>query len=190
MRIASLLASATEMVCALGLGDRLVGISHECDYPPEVLDKPRLSRPRFDPRVLSSGEIDAAVGRAMERYGSVYVVDADRIAAVCPDLILTQAVCEVCAVPTSSAQEAAASLDYQPRILSLDAHDITGVFRSIAEIGKAAGVRERAEECVAGLRQRIEAVRQRVMGRPRPRLLALEWLDPPYGPGHWVPEMV
>ena len=190
MRIASLLASATKMVCALGLGDRLVGISHECDYPPEVLDKPRLSRPRFEPRGLSSGEIDAAVRRAMERYGSVYVVDADRLAAVCPDLILTQAVCEVCAVPTSSAQEAAASLDYQPRILSLDAHDLAGVFRSIGEIGKVAGVRERAEACVAGLRQRIEAVRRRVPGRPRPRLLALEWLDPPYGPGHWVPEMV
>ncbi len=190
MHIASLLASATEMVCALGLGDWLVGISHECDYPPEALDKPRLSRPRFDPTGLSSGEIDAAVRRAMERYGSVYLVDADRIAAVRPDLILTQAVCEVCAVPTPSAQEAAASLDYEPRILSLDAHDLAGVFRSIVEIGKATGVRQRAEAYVAGLRQRVDVVRRRVAGRPRPRVLALEWLDPPYGPGHWVPEMV
>ncbi len=190
MRVASLLASATEMVCALGLRERLVGISHECDYPPEALDAPRLSRPRFDPTGRSSGEIDAAVRRAMEQYGSVYVVDADQIAAVRPDLILTQAVCEVCAVATPSAQAAAASLDYEPSVLSLDAHDLAGVFRSIVEIGEATGVGERAEAYVAGLRRRVDLVRQRVTGRPRPRLLALEWLDPPYGPGHWVPEMI
>jgi iron complex transport system substrate-binding protein len=190
MRIASLLASATEMVCALGLRERLVGISHECDYPPEALDRPRLSRPRFDPTGRSSGEIDAAVRRAMEQYGSVYLVDADRLAAVCPDLILTQAVCEVCAVPTSSAQAAAASLDYEPSVLSLDAHDLAGVFRSIVEIGEATGIGERAQAYVAGLQRRVDLVRQRVAGRPRPRVLALEWLDPPYGPGHWVPEMI
>ncbi len=190
MRIASLLAAATEMVCALGLRERLVGISHECDYPPEALDKPRLSRPRFDSTGRSSGEIDAAVRRAMERYGSMYVVDAERIAAVRPDLILAQAVCEVCAVPTPSAKAAAAALDYVPRILSLDAHDLAGVFRSIAEIGNATGVGERAQAYVAGLQRRVDLVRQRVSGRPRPRVLALEWLDPPYGPGHWVPEMI
>src|SRR2546430_11234706 len=113
-RIASLLASATEMVCALGLGDRIVGISHECDYPPDVLDKPRLSRPRFEPQGLSSAEIDAAVHRAMDEYGSVYVIDADRLRAAQPDLILTQAVCEVCAVPTSAAQQAGATLPNAP----------------------------------------------------------------------------
>ncbi len=190
MRIASLLASATEMVCALGLRERLVGISHECDYPPEALDQPRLSRPRFDPTGRSSGEIDAAVGRAMEQYGSMYVVDADRIAAVRPDLILTQAVCEVCAVPTPSAQAAVASLDYEPRVLSLDAHDLAGVFRSIVEIGEATGVGERAQAYVAALQRRVDVVRRRVGGRLCPRVLALEWLDPPYGPGHWVPEMI
>ena len=103
MHIASLLASATEIVCALGLGDRLVGISHECDYPPEVLEKPRLSRARFDPTHLTSGAIDAAVRRAMREHGNVYEVDAERLAGLRPDLILTQAVCEVCAVPTASA---------------------------------------------------------------------------------------
>jgi len=190
MRIASLLASATEMVCALGLSDRLVGISHECDYPPDVLDKPRLSRPRFEPQGLSSAEIDAAVHRAMDEHGSVYVIDADRLRAAHPDLILTQAVCEVCAVPTSAAQQAVATLPGVPRILSLDAHDLAGVFRSIVEIGAATGVRERATQYVEVLQQRISAVQACVVGRPRPRVLALEWLDPPYSPGHWVPEIV
>ncbi len=190
IRIASLLASATEITCALGLGDRLVGISHECDYPPEALDKPRLSRARFDPTLLTSGAIDAEVRRAMREHGSVYVVDANQLAEVRPDLILTQAVCEVCAVPTGSAQQAAATLDYEPTILSLDAHNLAGIFRSIAEVGRAAGVGELAEAYVATLRRRIETVQQRVAGRPRPRVLALEWLDPPFVPGHWVPEMV
>jgi len=190
MRIASLLASATEMVCALGIGDRLVGISHECDYPADVLDKPRLSQPRFEPKGLLSAEIDAAVHRAMEQHGSVYVVDADRLMAAHPDLILTQAVCEVCAVPTAAAQEAVGSLADTPRILSLDAHNLAGVFRSVLEIGAATGARERARQYVEVLQQRIGAVRAGVAARPRPRVLALEWLDPPYSPGHWVPEMV
>ncbi len=126
----------------------------------------------------------------MREHGSVYEVDAERLAELRPDLILTQAVCEVCAVPTASAQEAAASLDYKPTILSLDAHDLAGIFCSIMELGRAAGVEARAQAYVASLRQRIEAVRQRVAGRSRPRILALEWLDPPFVPGHWVPEMV
>lgn len=189
-RIASLLASATEITCALGLGDRLVGISHECDYPPEVLQKPRLSRARFDPIHLTTDAIDAAVRRAMREHGSVYEVDAHRLAGVRPDLILTQAVCEVCAVPTVSAQEAAALLDYKPTILSLDAHDLAGIFCSIMELGRAAGVEAQAEAYVADLRQRIEEVRQRVAGRSQLRVVALEWLDPPFVPGHWVHEMV
>lgn len=161
MRIASLLASATEIAYALGLGDRVVGISHECDYPAEALDKPRLSRPRFDPVHLTSRAIDAEVRRAMQEHGSVYVIDADRLAGVRPDLILTQAVCEVCAVPTASAEQAAGSLDYEPRILSLDAHNVDGIFHSIVEVGRAAGVRGWAEAYVAGLRQRVAAVERR-----------------------------
>ncbi len=190
VRIASLLASATEIVCALGLGDRLVGISHECDYPPEALAKPRLSRARFDPTDLTSGAIDAAVRRAMREHGSVYVVDVDRLAGVRPDLILTQAVCEVCAVPMASAQEAAAALDYGPTVLSLDAHTLAEIFRSIVAVGRAAGVEPQARAYVASLEHRIDVVRQRVAGRPQPRVLTLEWLDPPFIPGHWVPEMV
>ncbi len=198
-RIASLLASATEILYALGLGDRLVGISHECDYPPEALDRPRLSRARFDPTHLDSGAIDAAVRRAMAEHGSVYEVDAERLAALAPDLILTQAVCDVCAVPTTTAQQAVAALDYEPVILSLDAHDLAGIFRTVLEVGRAAGVAERAERLVAGLRARIDAVRRRSVPPLRDaergtggevRVLALEWLDPPFVPGHWVPEMI
>lgn len=189
-RIVSLLASATEIVYALGLGDRLVGISHECDYPPEALDRPRVSRARFDPSGLEAGEIDRAVRRAMEEHGSVYAVDAERLAALRPDLVLTQAVCEVCAVPTASAREAVAALEEGPSVLSLDAHDLAGIFRTIEEVGTAAGVGDRADAYAARLRARVEAVRARVADRSRPRVLALEWLDPPFVPGHWVPEMV
>lgn len=189
-RIVSLLASGTEIVCALGLSDRLVGISHECDYPPAALDRPRVSRPRFDPSGLGSGEIDRAVRRVMQEHGSVYAVDAGRLADLGPDLVLAQAVCEVCAVPTASAEEAVAGLADAPRVLSLDAHDLDGIFRTILEVGEAAGVLERARTHVERLRARVEAVKGRVAGRLRPRVLALEWLDPPFVPGHWVPEMV
>ena len=189
-RIVSLLASATEIVYALGLGDRLVGISHECDYPPEALDRPRVSRSRFDPSGLDAAEIDRAVRRAMEEHGSVYAVDAGRLAELRPDLVLTQAVCEVCAVPTASARQAVAALEAEPVVQSLDAHDLAGIFRTIEEVGAAAGVSERAAAYVARLRARVEAVHARVAGRPRPRVLALEWLDPPFVPGHWVPEMI
>lgn len=189
-RIASLLASATEIVCALGLRDDLVAISHECDYPPEVLDRPRVSRPRFDPAALDTGGIDRAVRQAMQEHGSVYEVDGGRLSALRPDLVLTQAVCDVCAVPTASAREAVASLEYEPQVLSLDAHDLEGIFRSIEAVGAAAGIPRRAAEYVAELRARAAAVRARVAGRPRPRVLALEWLDPPFVPGHWVPEMI
>ncbi len=193
-RIVSLLASATEILYALDLGERLVGISHECDYPPEALDRPRLSRARFDPAHLDSGAIDAAVRRAMAEHGSVYAVDAERLAALRPDLILTQAVCEVCAVPTTTAEEAAAALDYEPMVLSLDAHDLDGIFQSILAVGRAAGVPQRAEQLVAELRGRVDAVRARIGLGVRAagplRVLALEWLDPPFVPGHWVPEMI
>jgi iron complex transport system substrate-binding protein len=190
MRIASLLASATEMVCALGLEDRLVAISHECDYPPEVLDRPRVSRARFDPTGLDGGAIDAAVRDAMAQWGSVYELDADRLRVAAPDLILTQDLCEVCAVPTSLADQAARALDGHPRILALDAHRVAGILDSIRAVGAAAGVPERADALIRGLRERIAAVTRAVAGAPRPRVLALEWLDPVFAPGHWVPEMV
>ena len=190
MRIASLLASATEIVYALDLGDALVAISHECDYPPEALAKPRVSRPRFDPTGLSSGEIDAAVRDAMARHGAVYALDEDRLRALRPDVILTQAVCEVCAVPTTLAREAARVLGPAVRVVSLDAHTLDDVLACVWTVAQAAGAAERGDRVVTALEARLERVRRAVEGAARPSVLAIEWLDPPFAPGHWVPEMI
>jgi iron complex transport system substrate-binding protein len=185
-RIVSLLPSATEIVCALGLEDRLVGISHSCDYPLSVTGLPRLSRPRSNLEGLTSGEIDAAIRAAMRDYGSVYEIDGNTLTALKPDLVLTQGICDVCAVPE---RQVLASVD-GARILTLDAHDLAAIFASICDVGGATGTADQAETLVADMQRRIAAVRQRVAGRSRPRVLALEWLDPPYVPGHWVPELV
>jgi iron complex transport system substrate-binding protein len=190
MRIASMLSSATEIVHALGLGERLVAISHECDYPEEALRLPRASRSRFDPQGLTSGEIDAAVRRSMEEHGSVYEVDVEVLGRLGAELVLTQAVCEVCAVPTGSVREAVGKMHDPPRIVSLDAHTIDEIVASALQVAEAAGEPQRGRSLGDALRSRLSAVRERVADRPRPRVLMLEWLDPPFAPGHWVPEMV
>lgn len=190
-RIASLLASATEMVAALGLKDRMIAISHECDYPPEVLDRPRISRPRFDPTGLDSAAIDRAVREAMAEHGSVYEIDGDALERLRPDLILTQAVCEVCAVPTPGVVEVVQRLGLRAEVLSLDAHTIDEILGSILAVARATGVEPAAARYVADLRGRLHRVRHAVArAASRPRVLALEWLDPPFAPGHWVPEMI
>jgi iron complex transport system substrate-binding protein len=190
MRIASLLASGTEIVCALGLADQLVAISHECDYPAKILDRPRVSRPRFDPTGLSSGAIDAALRRVMAEHGSAYAVDEAMLKVAQPDVILTQDVCEVCAVPTALAEQAVRTLGRPVEIVSLDAHDIAGILRSVYQVAEAAQAHEAAVDLVGALRRRLEMVATRVAPAPRPRVLVLEWLDPPFIPGHWGPEMV
>jgi iron complex transport system substrate-binding protein len=190
LRIASLLSSATEIVHELGLEDRLVAISHECDWPPESQHLPRLSRSRFDPAGLTSGEIDAAVRRCMAEHGSVYEVDVAALRDARPDLILTQAVCEVCAVPTGSVHEAVAMLPFTPQVLSLDAHTLEEILLTLRQVADAAGESARGAETEARLRGRMDTVRRAVADRPRPRVLALEWLDPPFAPGHWIPEMI
>jgi iron complex transport system substrate-binding protein len=189
-RIASFLASGTEIAVALGLRDQIVAISHECDWPPDVLDRPRLSRPRFDPDGLSSGAIDQAVRSAMAEHGSPYVIDEAQLLAVRPDLVLTQAVCDVCAVPTPGVQAVVQRTGLAAQVVSLDAHTIADILGSIEQIAAAADVRDRAADVIAQLRVRIDAVRAAVAGAARPRVLALEWLDPPFAPGHWVPEMI
>ncbi len=189
-RIVSLLASGTEIVHALGLGDRLVGISHECDHPPALLDRPRVSRPRFDPAGLESGEIDRAVRRAMAEHGSVYRVDAALLAELAPGLVLTQAVCEVCAVPTPGVRETVGRLGLEAEVLSLDAHTLDDILGTIRQVADAAGVPERGAEVAGALADRLARVRRAVSDAGRPRVLAIEWLDPPFTPGHWVPEMI
>lgn len=185
-----MLSSATEIVYALGLEAHLVAISHECDYPPEALSLPRASRSRFDPSDLDSGEIDRAVRRAMEEHGSVYEVDVELIRELRPDLILSQAVCEVCAVPTGSVEDAIAQLDQAPRVLSLDTHTLDEIIAAVESVGEAAGAAERGRGVADGLRARLDRVRRAVADEARPRTLLLEWLDPPFAPGHWVPEMI
>lgn len=189
-RIVSLLASGTEIVYALGAGDRLVGISHECDWPPELLDRPRLSRPRFDLTGLDSGAIDSAVRAAMATHGSVYEVDADTLESLAPDLVLAQAVCEVCAVPTAGVRELLSQRSIDAQLLSLDAHTIDEIQESIRQVGAALGLEQRAHALLAEHEQRIARIEQAVRGRTRARVLALEWLDPPFAPGHWLPEMI
>jgi iron complex transport system substrate-binding protein len=190
MRIASLLASGTEIAWALGLGDDIVAISHECDYPPGVLDRPRVTRPRFDPTGLNSGEVDAAVREAMATSGSVYTIDGEVLDRLKPDLLLTQAVCEVCAVPASDAEAVVRELGRETAVLSLDAHTIDGILETIAQIAEATGRPERAEQFMVQLAVRLDRVRELVAGLPRPAVLGIEWLDPPFVPGHWVPEMI
>jgi iron complex transport system substrate-binding protein len=190
MRIVSTLASGTEIVAELGLHDLLVGISHECDHPVELQDRPRVSRPRFDANGLSSREIDEAVRSAMAEHGSVYVVDGDLLERLRPDLILAQAMCEVCAVPTGGIEAVIAERQLETRVLSLDAHTIEEILTSIREVGRAAGVEERATDRIETIRRRLDAVRTAVTGAVRTRTLAIEWLDPPFAPGHWVPQMI
>lgn len=189
MRIASFLASGTEIACALGLGDDIIAISHECDYPPDVLDRPRVTRPRFDPAGLDSGGLDAAVREAMAS-GGVYEIDVDVLRRLKPDIVLTQAVCDVCAVPAADAGNAVASMIGDVRVVSLDAHTMDGILATIGQIGEAARAAEAARRLIEGLRSRLDGVRAPVADRPRPSVLGIEWLDPPFVPGHWVPEMV
>jgi iron complex transport system substrate-binding protein len=190
MRIASLLASATEMVYELGLGDQLVAISHECDYPPAALGKPRLSRPRFNPAGKSSAEIDASVRALMAEFGSVYEIDAGLLRELRPDLILSQAVCEVCAVPTSLAETVSQTLGTRPRIVSLDSHTIADILGAAEQVAIAAGQPDRGRRLASALQQRLDRVAARVRGAGRPTVLAIEWLDPPFVPGHWTPETI
>jgi iron complex transport system substrate-binding protein len=190
MRIVSLLASGTEIACALGLADEIVAISHECDFPPEVMDRPRVTRPRFDPEGMSSAALDAAVREAMASAGSVYVIDEEVLAEAQADLVLTQAVCEVCAVPAADAHSAVREIASDATVLSLDAHTIGGILETVRQVGEAAGVTERADGYIAELGKRLDRVRDRVADLDRPTVLGIEWLDPPFVPGHWVPEMI
>jgi iron complex transport system substrate-binding protein len=190
MRIVSLLPSATEMVCALGLADCLVGISHECDFPPEVVaDLPRLTRSAIA-QDLSAAAIDKAVSEQLQHGDSLYVLDEERLAALQVDLLITQELCDVCAVNSSQVKALAARLPGHPAVLSLTPPNLGGIFEDIQSVAAATGVPERGKRLVRQLRARLEAVEQAVEGQPRPRVFACEWLDPPFAAGHWIPEMV
>jgi iron complex transport system substrate-binding protein len=187
MRIASLLPSATEMVCLLGLGDQLVGVSHECDHPPAaVAGLPRLTASLI-PADATSAQIDQLVRERVAGRRPLYRLDADALAAVRPDLIVTQALCDVCAVDEAEVCRVAAALPGQPAVLNLEPTSLAGVFAAIEQVAAAAGVA--STEVVAGLRARVRAVAERPIA-DRPTVVFLEWLDPPFCSGHWNPELV
>ena len=191
MRICSFLPSATEIVYLLGLGDSLHGVSHECDFPPDALDKPKVVRSRFDSAKLGSREIDRLVTGMMMRGENIYEVDADVLSEARPDLVITQQLCEVCAVSFEDVQHAVAALSPVPTILSLDPHSIDDMLNDITRVGESAGVEDAAAAVVAGLRARIESVRQAVESvAASPTVACIEWMNPVIAAGHWVPEMV
>ena len=193
-RIVSLLPSATEIVCALGLADRLVAVTHECDYPPDTIaGLPRITGNLLPLEVQGSREIDAAVRAAVGGGHGLYSIDDARLADLEPDLILTQELCSVCAVAYPAVLEAAraAGGDGGPMVVSLEPHGLEDVFATIELVGRLAGVGERAASLVDELRERLRDIRtsgEAPAGLPR--VAIIEWLDPPFAPGHWVPEQV
>lgn len=189
MRIASLVPSATEMLFALGLGGRVVGVTHECDHPPAAAELPHLTATVL-PEGLDAGEIDAAVKEVVGEGRSLYTLDEDRLAELRPDLIVTQAVCEVCAVSYDDVVAVAARLPSRPRVLQQDPSTLGEVLEDVVSLGAAAGVPVRAQGLREDLDRRLADVRRALEGVPRPRVLALEWLDPPFLGGHWIPEMI
>src|ERR687891_1804867 len=191
MKICSLLPSATEIVFALGLGDRLVAVTHECDFPTEARRLPVVTRSTVDAGGGGSREIHQHISAARHAGSSVYTLDQELLGRLDPDLILTQELCDVCAVSYDLVTEAVRRLEGLRKVLSLQPISLEGILATIGQVGEAAGVPERAARLVAELQQRIEAIADRARAAVRrPRVLALEWLDPPFIGGHWVPELV
>jgi len=189
MRIVSLLPSATEIVYALGLGEQLVARSHECDYPPEAESVPVITYSLIPPD-LPSHEIDRMVSETLMTHATLYGLNLDLLRELEPDLLITQALCDVCAVSFNSVQEAVATLSPRTRVLSLEPTTLQGVMETFQAVADAAGVPERGQKLIAEFQARIERVRQRTHQRPPVRVTFLEWIDPPFACGHWTPELV
>jgi len=190
-RIVSFLPSATEMACALGLGDQLLGVTHECDYPPEVRDKPIVVRSVLPTDHMSQREIDTAVSERLRNGLSLYQVDESLIRDIAPDLILTQDLCQVCAPSGNEVAQLLNGLPNNPQILWLTPKSLEQIFDNLRELGKATGRLQRAEDLIAAGRARlgtIAAATRRISIRPR--VFCMEWVDPVYCSGHWVPEMI
>ena len=189
MRIVSLLPSATEIVCALDLGEQLVGVTHECDHPTFVRALPKVTTTLI-PTDATSGEIDALVRERLKTQSALYSLDLPALERLSPDLIVTQALCAVCAVAEAEVEAAACRLPGRPRVVNLEPTSLAGVLDAIMFVGRAANVESRAEAVVRALRARVDAVAERSARVQRPRVLLLEWLDPPFSCGHWSPELV
>jgi iron complex transport system substrate-binding protein len=191
MKIVSLLPSATEIVFALGLEPSLEGVSFECDFPPQARSKPIVSGTALATETpLTPKQIDDAVSEKVTLGEPIYTLDAARIRAIQPDLILAQDLCRVCAVPSGAVDEALGVLGCQAEVLSLDPASLDDVIACIGLVGEVTGTMARAVAVMDELRERVDRVRQEVAGQRRPRTLALEWSDPPFNGGHWVPDMI
>jgi iron complex transport system substrate-binding protein len=190
MQICSLLPSATEILYALGLGDSVVGVTHECDFPPEAAKKPALIRPRLDPHAQPA-EIDRQVNELVARGEGIYAVDAELLALLAPDLIVTQDLCHVCAASPDDLATALSRLPKQPKVLTLTPHTLADVWDDICRVGASTATSRDAEALAVRLAARVAATNAIARNAAkRPRVLCLEWLDPFYIGGHWVPEMV
>jgi iron complex transport system substrate-binding protein len=191
MRIVSLVPHATELLFALGLDEEIVGVTHECDYPPAALERRRITRDAL-PRGLTAAQIDAAVRERTLRGEAIYELDRDALAALEPDLIVTQALCPVCAVSYDEVAELAAELQSAPRVIALDPKTLGETLADVRTLAEATDRRERGAELVRQSTARIDRVRSDVGEAPwrRPRVAALEWLDPVYVAGHWTPQMI
>jgi iron complex transport system substrate-binding protein len=189
MRVVSLLPSATEILFAVGAGEQVVGVTFECDHPPEARTRRIVSTSAL-PEGLGLAEIDAAVSARMAAGEDLYRLDEGALARLGADLVVTQDLCAVCAVDAADVEAALDHLGCAGRVLTVAPSDLEGVLASVVDIGAAVGAEDRARALVSGLRERLAAVAARVAGAPARRVLVLEWTDPPFAPGHWVPEMV
>ena len=190
MRICSLLPSATEMVFALGMGDSLVGITHECDYPPEAAGIPQVTRSNI-PAGLPSEEIDRIVSSNLQTEGTLYELDQPLLERLAPDLILTQRLCDVCAVAFDKVQDVAKSLPSNPRVENLEPHGLEDILENIRQVGSLLNASQRADELIVSYRKRIAAIEEKTrVLTGRPRVFCMEWVNPPYCGGHWMKKMV
>jgi iron complex transport system substrate-binding protein len=190
-RVISLIASATEILHALGGGDMQVARSHECDHPPAVLDLPQLTRAKFKVHGATSAEIDRSVKGLLEQGLAVYEVDADRMRTLEPDVILTQDQCEVCAVSLADVERALCTWTGSPaRVVSLRPHTLSDVYADIQTVADAIGMAKAGRDLVASMQSRMAEIASRVEGRLRPKLGFVEWIEPPMSGGHWMPEII
>jgi iron complex transport system substrate-binding protein len=190
MRIVSLLPSATEIVYALGLGDALVGVTFECDEPASARTEKTVVVGGRDTRGMAPADIDRYVKERMAAGEDLYTLHAGALAGLAPDLILTQDLCRVCALPSGQVSDALDHLGCRSDVLSLDPYTLDEVLGTFLAVGERAGVPERATALVAAARARLTGIAAAVAGRPRPRVAVVEWVDPPFGAGHWVPDMI
>ena len=189
MRIVSLVPHATELLFALGLGDQVVGVTHECDFPEEAQDLPQVTRDVLEPG-LPPGEVDAAVRARSEAGESIYELDDELVGELEPDLIVTQALCHVCAVDVDEVRALARELPGPPRVISLDPTTYGETVGDVRTIAQATGARDAALDLIARTARRADVVRLAVRGAPRPRVAALEWMDPVFVAGHWTPQLI